>query len=177
MKKNLVISLIGHDRVGLVEELSKVVVDSRGNIEASRMAHLGGEFAILMFVTLPPESYDQLNKNVQKLVDEDYKIIITETRHSDPSKYTGWLPFRIEVNGADHEGIIHKVSHQIAGFGINIESMETNVVKAPISGTPLFTLTAVIFVPPDQTHHDWSEKLQRVGDELNVDIEVMSYKG
>lgn len=177
MNKNLVISLIGHDRVGLVEELSKIVVKSHGNIEASRMAHLGGEFAILMYITLPPESETQLNQNVKKLSDEGFKIIITETKHSDPSKYSGWLPFRIEVNGADHEGIIHKVSEQIAGFGINIESMETNVVKAPISGTPLFTLTAVIFVPPDQTQHDWTNKLQRVADELNVDIEVLPFKG
>jgi glycine cleavage system transcriptional repressor len=177
MNKNIVISLIGHDRVGLVEELTKIVVDLKGNIEASRMAHLGGEFAILMFIALPPESQANLNQKVKKLSDEGFKIIITETKHSDPSKYTGWLPYRIEVNGADHEGIIHKVSHQIAGFGINIESMETNVVKAPISGTPLFTLTAVIFVPPDQAHHNWSEKLQIVGDELNVDIEVIPYKG
>ena len=177
MTKNLVISLIGHDRVGLVEELSKLVVESNGNIEASRMAHLGGEFAILMYISLPSESHDQLNVGIQKLSNEGFKIIITETKHTDPSKYAGWLPYHIEVTGADHEGIIHKVSQQIAGFGINIESMETNVVKAPITGTPLFTLTAMIFVPPDQTHHNWSEKLQLVGDELNIDIEISPHKG
>ena len=177
MNKNLVISLIGHDRIGLVEELSKLVVESQGNIEASRMAHLGGEFATLMFVTLPSESYEDLTLKVNKLTAEGFKVIITETKHQDPSNYTGWLPYQIEVSGADHEGIIHKVSHQIAGFGINIESMDTNVVKAPISGTPLFTLNAVVSVPPELTYHDLNEKLQAVGDELNVDIEVMPYKG
>ena len=177
MNKNLVISLIGHDRVGLVEELSKIVVDSHGNIEASRMAHLGGEFATLMFVTLPSEYIGELTLKVNKMTDEGFKVIITETKRPDPSKYTGWLPYQINVNGADHEGIIHKVSQQIAGFGINIESMETNVVKAPISGTPLFTLTAVVFTPPEQTHHDLIEKLEVVGDELNVDIDIIPYKG
>jgi glycine cleavage system transcriptional repressor len=177
MNKNVVISLIGHDRVGLVDEMSKMVVDSKGNIEASRMARLGGEFAVLMFISLPPESLEELTHNVNGLSKEGYKIIISETKHSDPSKYTGWLPYRIEVNGADHEGIIHSVSHKVAEFGINIESMETNVVKAPISGTPLFTLTAMILVPPDQDHHDWTEKLQNAGDQLNVDIEIMPYKG
>ena len=177
MNKNLVISLIGHDKVGLVEELSKLVVDSHGNIEASRMAHLGGEFATLMFVTLPEVSYEDLTTKVNKLSDEGFKVIITETKHPDNSKYSGWLPYQIEVNGADHEGIIHKVSRQIAGFGINIESMDTNVVKAPISGTPLFTLSAVVFVPPEQTHHELIEKLQVVGDDLNVDIEILPYKG
>lgn len=177
MNKNLVISLIGHDRVGLVEELSKLVVDSHGNIEASRMAHLGGEFATLIFVTLPLDSYEDLTQNMKKLTVEGFKVIITETKYPDPSKYTGWLPYQIKVNGADHEGIIHKVSHQIAGFGINIESMDTNVVKAPISGTPLFTLNAIVFVPPEHTHHNLNEKLQAVGDGLNVDIEILPYKG
>ena len=177
MKINLVISLIGHDKVGLVEELSKIVVDSQGNIEASRMAHLGGEFATLMFVTVPSDFYEDLSTKVNKLTDDGFKIIITETKHPDSSSYSGWLPYQIEVNGADHEGIIHKISRQIAGFGINIESMDTNVIKAPISGTPLFTLSAVVFVPPDQTHHELIEKLQIVGDDLNVDIEVLPYKG
>jgi glycine cleavage system transcriptional repressor len=177
MKINLVISLIGHDRVGLVEDLSKLVVDCRGNIEASRMAHLGGEFASLIYVTLPAESFEKLNKNVKKLSNEGFKVIISQTKQSDPSKYSGWLPYRIEVNGADHEGIIHNISHQIASFGINIESMETNVIKAPISGTPLFTLTAMILLPPDQAQHEWSEKLHALADHLNVDIEIMPYKG
>jgi glycine cleavage system transcriptional repressor len=177
MNKNLVISLIGHDRVGLVEELSKLVVDSHGNIEASRMAHLGGEFATLMFVTLPSDFFEELTSKVHRMTDEGFKVIITETKDPDPSTYTGWLPYQINVTGADHEGIIHKVSRQIAGFGINIESMETNVVKAPISGTPLFTLSAVIFAPPEQTHHDLIEKLEVLADELNVDIDILPYKG
>jgi len=177
MNKNPVISLIGHDRVGLVEKLSKLVVDSKGNIEASRMAHLGGEFAALMLVTVPADSYDDFTLKVNKLSEDGFKVIITETNYPDPSKYAGWLPYQIELKGADHEGIIHKVSRQIADFGVNIESMETNVVKAPISGTPLFTLNAVVFVPPDQTHHDLVEKLHEVGDELNVDIDLVPYKG
>ncbi len=176
MNKNLVISLIGHDRVGLVEELTKIVVDAQGNIEASRMAHLGGEFAILMHVLVATDLADELKKKVNELADEGFKSIVTETKQSDPTTYEGWLPYQVEVNGADHEGIVHNVSHQIANLGFNIESMDTNVVKAPISGTPLFTLNAIVFAPPERSH-DWSEKLKSVADELNVDIEILPYKG
>ena len=176
MNKYLVISLIGHDKVGFVEELTKLVVDAQGNIEASRMAHLGGEFAILMHVGVPPLQSEELEARVNRLTDEGFKVIITETKQSDPSSYQGWLPYRVEVNGADHEGIIHNISHHIANLGINIESMDTNIVKAPISGTPLFTLTAIVFAPPDQSH-DWYENLKAVADDLNVDIEILPYKG
>jgi glycine cleavage system transcriptional repressor len=176
MNKNLVISLIGHDRVGFVDELSKLVVDAQGNIEASRMAHLGGEFAILMHVIVSAELSDELKKRVNYLADKGFKAIVTETKQSDPTTYEGWLPYQIEVSGADHEGIVHTISHKIANLGFNIESMDTNVVKAPISGTPLFTLTAIVFAPPDQGH-DWYENLKSVADELNVDIEILPYKG
>jgi glycine cleavage system transcriptional repressor len=176
MNNNLVISIIGHDRVGLVDELTKLIVEAKGNIEASRMAHLGGEFAILMHVVVPDENSTALQKTVKKLSNDGFKVIITETKQSDPSTYQGWLPYRVEVNGADHEGIIYNVSHHIANLGINIESMDTNIVKAPISGTPLFTLTAIVFAPPEQSH-DWYEELNSVADELNVDIEILPYKG
>ena len=176
MNKNLVISLIGHDRVGLVDQLTRLVVDARGNVEASRMVHLGGEFAILMYITVAAELSEKFAKAVNAFAADEFKIIITETKQTDPSTYAGWLPYRFEVTGADHEGIIHKISHYIANLGINIESMDTNIVKAPISGTPLFTLSAIIFVPPDHSHH-WHEDLKTVADELNVDIEILPFKG
>lgn len=176
MNKNLLISLIGHDRVGLVEQLTRLVVDARGNVEVSRMVHLGGEFAILMYITVAKELSEKLETAVNMLASEEFKVIITETKQYDPSSYEGWLPYRLEVTGADHEGIIHKISHYIAGLGINIESMDTNIVKAPISGTPLFTLAAIVFVPPKHSHH-WYEDLKTIADELNVDIEILPYKG
>jgi glycine cleavage system transcriptional repressor len=177
MKKNLIISLIGHDRVGLVKSLTKLIVEANGNIEASRMAHLGGEFAILMFVSLDTAHLKGLEQKTQELLKEGFKVIITETKQSDPSQYKGWLPYRIEVNGADHEGIIHAIAERIAALGINIESMDTNTIKAPITGTPLFIMTAVVFAPPDRNHHDLYDQLKPAGDELNVDIDVLPYKG
>ena len=176
MNKNLVISLIGHDRVGLVDQLTRLVVEASGNVEASRMAHLGGEFAILMHISVAEELSEKLETAVNKFAAEEFTIIITETKQSDPTVYEGWLPYRVEVTGADHEGIIHKISHYIASLGINIESMDTNIVKAPISGTPLFTLSAIVFTPPNQSH-DWHEDLYTIADELNVDIEILPYKG
>ena len=177
MIKNLVLSLIGHDRVGLIERLTKLVVDIKGNIEASRMAHLGGEFAILMFISLDGERVESLENKVGELSKEGFKVIVSETKQSDPSQYSGWLPYRVEVNGADHEGIIHTIAERIARLGINIESMDTNTVKAPISGTPLFMLTAIVFAPPDQSHHDLFNQLKPAADELNVDIDVVPYRG
>ena len=45
-----VISTIGHDRPGLVSDITAIATDLALNIEDSRMTVLGGEFAVLMAV-------------------------------------------------------------------------------------------------------------------------------
>ena len=45
MRKNIVLTLAGHDRIGIVERITKEVLNGGGNIVGSRMARLGGEFA------------------------------------------------------------------------------------------------------------------------------------
>ena len=110
MQTNIVLTITGPDKIGLVESVSKIVVDLAGNIVASRMAHLGGEFAMLMFIRIEPENLSSLSGNLDKFVKQGYKITSSETTQEDPSKYKGWVPFEIRVNGADHEGIIHKIA-------------------------------------------------------------------
>ena len=49
-KNFLVISALGKDRPGIVDQLSKLVLEHDCNIADSRMTVLGGEFAILLMV-------------------------------------------------------------------------------------------------------------------------------
>ena len=52
-KKNyLVISALGRDRSGIVDELSKTILDHDCNLADSRMTVLGGEFAILLLIEI-----------------------------------------------------------------------------------------------------------------------------
>ena len=55
MKRNLVLTLTGPDRIGIVDRVTGLLLDRGGNVETSRMARLGGEFAVLMLVSLPSE--------------------------------------------------------------------------------------------------------------------------
>ena len=51
--EDLVLTLIGADRPGLVESLAKRVAAHRGNWVESRMAHLAGQFAGILRVEVP----------------------------------------------------------------------------------------------------------------------------
>ena len=177
MRKHLVMTLTGHDRVGIVEDVTKLLLGYDGNVEASRMSRLGGEFAMLMLLSVPAAKFEALSQGVLSLKDEGYAVTTRPTKRGYSAKYAGWLPYQIHVSGADHEGIIHHITHHLAQRGINIETMDTGMTYAPMSGTPLFTMTAIVVVPADLPYHNWRDELEAIGDSLNVDTEVSPYTG
>jgi glycine cleavage system transcriptional repressor len=174
MRKNIVFTLTGTDRTGLVEEITKLLLDIGGNVETSRMARLGGEFAVLMLVSIPETQLANLGKSTQVLKSQGFKVTTTRTEQTYAEAHAGWLPYKIEVLGADHEGIIHKIAQTLSKCGINIESMDTVTTQAPNSGAPLFSMTALIVVPPDLAGQSWEAALEEAGHHLQVDIKVLS---
>ena len=52
---NLVLTLIGPDRPGLVEAVAQPIAANGGNWLESRMAHLGGKFAGILRVDVPAD--------------------------------------------------------------------------------------------------------------------------
>ncbi len=169
---NIVFTLSGTDRVGLVDEITRSILLLGGNIETSRMARLGGEFAVLMLVALPSDKADSLQKTVTDLASRGYKVTTTPTDQNGTQAHQGWLPYRIEVQGADHEGIVHNIAHALAQQGISIEAMDTGNTRAPNSGALLFTMNALILVPPGLTEDFWRGELENTGHNQNVEITV-----
>src|SRR3954452_3948784 len=155
MQTNFVLTLTGPDRVGIVDRVTGLLLGHGGNVETSRMARLGGEFAILMLVSMPEGRFAGLEKGLEGLAAEGYKLTTTPAARTYSEAHTGWLPYRIEVHGADHEGIIHEVAHYLSQRGINIESMDSETTPAPLSGAPLFAMTAHVAVPPSLTDQGW----------------------
>jgi glycine cleavage system transcriptional repressor len=172
MLKNFVLTLTGPDRIGIVERLTGLLLARGGNVETSRMARLGGEFAVLMLASLPVDRLDGLLGDLEGLAAQGYKVTTTPAAQSYAEAHPGWLPHRIEVRGADHEGIIHEVAHLLSAHGINIESVDSETTPAPITGVPLFAMTAHVVVPPTLPGDRWEDGLAELGGRLNLEIKV-----
>ncbi|MFA5844851.1 MAG: ACT domain-containing protein [Coriobacteriia bacterium] len=172
MRTEIVFTLTGPDRVGIVEEVTRVMLALDANVETSRMARLGGEFAILMLASLPEDAVTRVDGAFASLVSRGYKVTTNRTEAGDAGDAAGRLRYRIVVEGADHEGIIHEIAAGLSARGVNIESMETAISEAPVSGTPLFFMTAIVAVPPDLAETDWIEAVTEAGEQANVDVEV-----
>jgi glycine cleavage system transcriptional repressor len=172
MQNNLVLTLTGPDRVGLVEAVTKILLERGGNVETSRMARLGGAFAILMQATLPAEHVAGLEAAFSSLGAQGYKITVAQIDHAPAQRQAGIRMYHLSVLGADHEGIVHQVAQSLAQRGINIESMETETTQAAMSGTPLFSMKALVSAPANLNDAEWFASLEETGRQLNVDIDV-----
>ncbi len=169
MSTDIVFTLTGPDRVGVVEEVTRVMLTLGANVETSRMTRLGGEFAILMLASLPHEKVDEVDEAFGPLVEQGYKVTtgLTQARAGGAAAI-----YRVEVQGADHEGIVYEIASGLSARGINIESIETSIRHAPVSGTPLFFMAAVVAVPSGLAETDWIETLTAAGEQANVDVQV-----
>jgi glycine cleavage system transcriptional repressor len=172
MQTNFVLTVTGPDRIGIVERVTGLLFEAGANVETSRMARLGGEFAILMLVSMPEDRIAALDVDLLAVAAQGYKVTTTATDRTHAGTRPDWRPYRIEVEGADHEGIIHEVAHYLSGRGINIESVDSETTPAPVSGSPLFSMTAQIVAPPSLAGTGWEAGLEEIADRVNLEIRV-----
>jgi predicted amino acid-binding ACT domain protein len=92
MRINFVLTLAGTDRIGLLEDVTRRVLELDGNVEARRMAHLSGEFAMLLLVSMPAERQLQLDALANALIGAGYKVTISRSDTGCARSYGGWLP-------------------------------------------------------------------------------------
>ena len=67
MSQLIVLSAIGSDRTGVVQDITQVILSCGGNIEESRMTTLGSEFAVLMLVSGSWHTLTRLESALEKL--------------------------------------------------------------------------------------------------------------
>ena len=112
-KEYLVVTVVGPDRRGIVEKIAAVVSGNQANIEESRMARLGGEFAVIMLISLPGAKEEDLLASLDRLKELNLTVLARPTNLSRLEKFQGYVPYEISVIGADHEGIVHSVARYL----------------------------------------------------------------
>lgn len=146
--ESIVLTASGEDKTGLVEGLTRRINESGCNIEESRMAVLGGRFALLMRVT---GSWDALAKLESRLpsVGEELGLAIVQqrTRAAKPEKPL--IPYVVEVSALDQPGIVNSLANFFARLRINIESLDTDTYPAPHTGAPMFAVRMTLGIPAD----------------------------
>jgi glycine cleavage system transcriptional repressor len=167
----LVLTAVGPDRPGLVNALSSLITGAGANLEDSRMAVLGGEFAMILLISGPPDALGRARQiGTQVESDLGLRCILKDT--SPPHPPADYLLYRIEVTGVDRPGIVQAVAGVLAGREINVASLESHLSYAPFSATPMFVLEALLQVPSKIALSDLRGELATTCEEENLDFHL-----
>lgn len=173
MSSQILLTLTGPDRLGVVEDVTRTLLGLGGNVGTSRMIRLGGQFAMLMQLDVAREDVTAIEAAFQPLVRDGYRVSVVPDAGAIAER-ADWKPYLVSVSGADHEGIVHEIAAELANAGITIEEAETGTVAASVSGTPLFTMQARILVPPTIDQSAWMTALDEAAARSGVDAEVIA---
>lgn len=168
MKNYLVISALGEDRPGIIDQLSEAVTDSGCNILDSRMTVLGGEFAMLLLVEGNWNNIAKLENSLTGL-EKRLDLTVTTRRTGEREVKNNLMPYAVEVVALDHPGIVHHLANFFSSRGINIEDMTTGSYAAAHTGTAMFSVQLKVNVPAEVHIAALREEFMDFCDQLNLD--------
>jgi glycine cleavage system transcriptional repressor len=173
-KTYLVLTAVGPDRPGLVSEIAQAIHAAGANLEDSRMAILGGEFALLLLLSGSEASASAVEKAAGPLGEKLGLRLLSKRTGRRQSR--DFLPYRISVTGFDRPGIVLRISEILARRGVNVASLESHLAYAPLSGTPMFVLEAELQVPSEVALAELRRELSAQCDEENLDLSLESVR-
>lgn len=168
---HLVLTVIAEDQPGLVERLAKCIAEHGGNWLESRMSRMAGQFAGILRVAVPSEAHAGLTAALQGLQAQGIRVLLA---HSGAEPQTSWQEIQLELVGNDRPGIVRDITRLLAEHGVNLESLDTDVLSAPMSGEPLFRAEARLAVPSELSLELLQSRLETLADDLMVELKLQA---
>lgn len=167
---DLVLTLIGPDRPGLVEAVADTIAAGGGNWLESRMAHLAGQFAGILRVEVEPGRAPALVQALRQLETRGLRIVVETTRAGEPKPSA---VVEVELVGQDRPGIVKEISQLLAAKGVNVEDLKTDRTSAPMSGELLFSARARLRIPERLAVAELRAALEQLAADLMVEMRVV----
>jgi glycine cleavage system regulatory protein len=167
---DLVLTLIGPDRPGLVQAVAGIVTAHGGNWLESRMTHLAGKFAGILRAELPADRVNDALAALRGLEGQGLKVVaeaVARAARPAPER-----TMDLELLGLDRPGIVKEIAQLFAETGVNVEELVTNTKSAPMSGETLFEARAHVHVPAGTDVAKLRAALERIEKDLMVEISL-----
>ncbi len=168
VETHLILTVIGDDKPGLVEELATAISHHQGNWLASSLAQLSGKFAGIVEVAVPTENVTALETALAQLKGLKVSVEIAAARKSA----LAGRHLTLSLVGHDRIGIVKEVSEVLARHHVNVETLTTRTSSAPMSAETLFHCEAELTAPVDFDARVLKSALEKLSDELMVDISL-----
>ncbi|MDN3651777.1 ACT domain-containing protein [Thalassotalea ponticola] len=164
--RHVVISFLGDDKPGLVEQLATIIKRHKGNWQTSSMRHLSGCFAGILEVMVAKE-------NAQALIDElsAFDALDMHIKVAEPVLYND-KKIAIDITANDRPGIIGDISAVIHKSHGNLVKLVSSQGNAPHFGQPIFKASLLVAINTEQHLAQLIGALEDIEDDLIVDVNI-----
>jgi len=164
---SLVATVIGPDRPGIVSLIADRAQRFGANWTDSRMANLGGEFAGMVHLEVPPENLDALANALHGLESSGLRVVIAKGAGAAASPLRG---VAIELVGDDRVGIVSQLTRMLADRNVSIEYIHTEVVRSQGQEKKTFKVSAHLQMPKTLSVDDLKRDIGTLANELMLDV-------
>ncbi len=154
----------------MVAGVSRVLYDVGGNIEDATMTRLGGEFSMMLVVSVPAKvTAPSLIKSLAPLEKKlGLQVVVKSAPAGGSHPATQESPqFLISLYGTDHPGIVSEITEALAKRKISITDLQTKVSSGP---KPLYVMLLEVAVPESVDTEEFREALDQLRADLKVEI-------
>jgi len=166
MSKSLVITFIGEDRPGIVEGISSIINDFQGEWVESRLANLSGKFTGILSVNFPESNIQKAMACLKNNPIDGISLQVEEVSAHISDSQGECVSF--EIIGHDKPGIVHSVSALLMANNATINSLESEIFDAPMTGEKLFQSDITICLVDMSKLDKLCEDLEKLGIELVI---------
>jgi glycine cleavage system transcriptional repressor len=163
----LAVTVLGHDRPGIVADTTAALAGIGGNLEDSTMTLLRGSFAMLLLVRASVD--EEAVRSALSRLEADGRLTVEVRRVPDdgvepPGPVPAVTPYVLSVHGADRPGIVSALTGVVAAAGGNITDLTTRLTG------DLYVLLAEVSLPERSDVEQLRERLTATAQELGVDV-------
>jgi glycine cleavage system transcriptional repressor len=160
----LSITAIGRDRPGIVAAVTRILFEQGCNLADCAMTMLGGQFAMIMLLDAPDAlSAEQLG---EALAEVESALDLSIDVHTAPPGSTPppARPYVLSVYGADHPGIVYRVTAELAARQVNITDLVSRIVS------DLYTVVLDLDLPEGLDAGELEADLRAIAQEVGLDL-------
>jgi glycine cleavage system transcriptional repressor len=159
------ITVLGHDRPGIIAETTGILARLGLNLEDSTMTLLRGHFAMMLICEGSAAASDIEAALAPLTSDGSLSVAVREVPEESVPGVEGssWV---LTVHGGDRPGIVSSVVAEVAAVGGNITDLTTRLAG------DLYLLVAEVDFPSSVDVAAVRETLGRVAGELGVDVSM-----
>jgi glycine cleavage system transcriptional repressor len=161
----LAVTVIGHDRPGIIADVTGALAEVGGNLEDSTMTILRGHFAMTLIVSTNAAAAE-VESLLGPLAEGGGLTVSVRSVAPEPEVPARGSQWVLSVHGADRPGIVSAVTRVVAGSGGNITDLTTR-----LSGD-LYLLVAEVDLPASADAAALEEALRRTAGGLGVDVSL-----